>query len=144
MDKKIWITILLGICCITAGILHFQIDPKPPEKLQSPQQLDSIILQKVAEYNISDDQIHKRTVKIDSSFQRNIFTIQVSPQFSKTTFHYRLHNELYDFGVTTYGTVIFPEHNLDLHLVYNQTIHRTLRLRTDPELGMKHLGNQDD
>lgn len=144
MDKKVWITILLGICCIAAGILHFQINPKPPERLQSPQQLDSILLQKAAEFDISDNQIRKHTVKADSTFQRNIFTIQVPPQFSKTTFHYRLYNELYDYGVTTYGTVLFPEHNLDLHLVYNQTIHRTLRLRTDPDLGMKHLGIQND
>ncbi|CAN5245231.1 hypothetical protein BH23BAC3_BH23BAC3_01050 [soil metagenome] len=134
MNKKGFIVLLLGICCLTAGILHVQIDPKIAPKLSNVAQIDSLITQTRYDFRITSDQINTRTIEIDSLFNRRVYTLKVPPGFSKTTFHHHLHNRLYPMNVQTYGLVLFPEQNMDLHIVYNRTIHRTVQLRTDAEL----------
>jgi len=139
MNKKGFIVILLGICCLTAGMLHIQIDPKIPPKLSNVSQIDSLITQTRFDFRITSDQISFQTIEIDSLFNRRVYTLRVQPGFSKTTFHHHLHNRLYPMNVQTYGLVLFPEQNMDLHIIYNNTIHRTVQLRTDAELADKPL-----
>lgn len=134
MNKKGYLTVLLVLCCIVAGVLHVQIDPKMNKQLQSAAQIDSLITQTTFDFRISADQISVRTVELDSVFHRKIYTLNVPPGFSKTTFHHHLHHRLYPLKATLYGEVQFPERDLHLQVVYNNTVHRTVLLRTDNDL----------
>ncbi|REL37554.1 hypothetical protein DYD21_07115 [Rhodohalobacter sp. SW132] len=138
MDKKGWLALLLILCCFLAGALHIQIDPEKIQRLKSPAQIDSLIAQTTYDFRISPDQIAIRTVTVDSVFSRKIYTIRVPPGFSKTTFHHHLHYRLYPLNAETYGTVQFPERDLNLQIVYNRTVHRTLFIVTDSELTTPH------
>lgn len=139
MSKKGFIVLLLGICCLTASMLHVQVDPKISPVLSNVAQIDSLISQTRYDFRITSDQLSFRTIEIDSLFSRRIYTLRVPPGFSKTTFHHHLQNRLYPMNVEIYGLVLFPELNMDLHIIYNRTIHRTVQLRTDSELADQPL-----
>jgi len=133
MDKKGWLALLLVICCFLAGALHVQINPTVKQYLKSPAQLDSLIAQTTYDFRINPKQVTISTVQIDSVFSRKIYTIRVPAGFSKTTFHHHLHYRLYPLEAKIYGTVQFPERDLKLQIVYNQTVHRTLNIQTEPD-----------
>lgn len=134
MNKKRYLTILLVLCCIAVGVLHFKIDPKLNKQLQTASQFDSLITQTTFDFRISAEQVSIRTVELDSVFHRKVYTLNVPPGFSKTTFHHHLQHRLYPLKATLYGKVQFPERDLHLQIVYNNTVHRTVLLRTDSDL----------
>lgn len=139
MDKKVIIVSLLLISCFATATLHVQIEPGQAQELKSVSQIDSLITQTRYDFRISSNQVSTRTIEIDSLFSRQIYTLRVPPGFSKTTFHHHLRSRLYPLNVQTYGLVQFPEQNVDLHIAYNQTIHRTVQLRTDNDLESRPL-----
>ena len=139
MSKKGWISLLLCISCITAGMLHYEIDPKREATLYSPSQIDSLIAQTTYDFSLSSDQISTQTIQHDSLFSRKNYKIRVNPGFSKTTFHHHLNRRLSPLDVSIYGLVQFPERDLQLNVLYNNTIHRTIELTSDVEITTQNL-----
>jgi|SRR6056297_75699 len=134
MSQKGWITFLLAVCCAAASVLHVQVEPGPEPVLHSPTQLDSLIAQTTYDFRLSSDQVRIQTVTLDSIFQRKIYRMNVAPGFSKTTFHHHLNTRLAPLNVSVFGTVEFPEKNLKLNVLYNNTVQRTLHIESDPGL----------
>lgn len=128
--KRGIIGLLLAISCVLSVYLLYVTEPMPVYQLTSPQQIDSLITESFREFNIAD-QVRTQNIRIDSSFTRKRFIVKVPPSFSKTTFHYRLHDRLWPYNAETIGRVEFPEKNLQLHVQYNQTIHRTIYLYSE-------------
>lgn len=126
-------TLLLAVCCVSAMALHTQLSPQRPAVLSSAAQLDSLIVQTTYDFQVPTDQLRVITIPFDSTFQRKVYRIDVPPGFSKTTFHHHLNRRLSPLGVTLFGEVEFPEQHLNLNLLYNETVHRTVRLQTDPD-----------
>lgn len=139
MSKKGWLTLLLGACCFLAATLHVEIDTNPKPVLHSPSQLDSLIAQTTYDFRISSDQIRTQTVAHDSVFQRKVYTFFVAPGFSKTTFHHHLNTRMEPLNVSIFGSVMFPEKDLELNLLYNNTVHRTLHIRSEPDLSTQQI-----
>lgn len=137
MSKKGWITLLLSVCCLMAATLHFQIEPRPDPTLHSPAQLDSLIAQTTYDFTIPAEHIQIQAVQHDSLFQRKNYTIHVPPGFSKTTFHHHLSARVSPLDVSLFGTVQFPERDLILNVLYNNTVFRTITLEADPELALQ-------
>lgn len=133
-NQKRWIVLLLATSCIVAFTLHLTLDPTPKQKLKSQLQIDSLISATFADFNIPLEQVRTTTFVHDSLFHRKNYRVNVYPEFSKTSFHYTLHKKLYPLQIETYGEVFFPEKDLRLHLLYNDTIQRTVIIQTDPEL----------
>lgn len=136
--QKSWISSLLLLSCIAAGILLWKTDPVIPQKVSTQSQLDSLITLAVEDMGVPGEQIRNRTVDVDSVFSRRVYTLRVAPAFSKTTFHYELKRELEPFGVETVATVQFPEKNMSIHLLVNNTVHRSVHLLTDPDITYIH------
>lgn len=134
MSKKGWVTLLLALCCFLTASLHIQFEPVHPRVLHSGAQLDSLIAQTTYDFRVPAEQIRIQTIEIDSVFHRKVYTINVSPRFSKTTFHHHLNARLTPLDVSMYGTVQFPEQNLHLNLIYYSTVHRTIKIQVDPDL----------
>lgn len=137
MNKKGWVTLLLAVCCLMAATLHVQIEPGMEPILYSPLQLDSLITQTTYDFRVPGEQVHVQTVQHDSLFQRKNYMIDVSPHFSKTTFHHHLSTRLTPLNVTLFGEVQFPEKNLKLNLIYNNTVFRTIHIEAQPELTLQ-------
>ncbi len=136
-NQKIWIVSLLAISCVASLVLHWSIDSTPTQKLKSQQQIDSLITSTFADFNIPLEQVRTTTIVHDSLFHRKNYRVNVYPGFSKTSFHYTLHKKLYPLKIETYGEVFFPEKDLRLHLLYNDTVQRTVIIQTDPDLLIK-------
>lgn len=133
LRKRGLIVLLLIISCAISGFLLMVTEATPVYILKSPQQLDSLITDSFREFNISTTQIRTQNIQIDSSFTRRRYVVEVPSSFSKTSFHYRLHERLWPYDTETVGYVEFPERDLQVHVAYNQTIHRTIYLYSQTE-----------
>lgn len=131
MRKRGFIVLLLVVSCAASVYLLMVVEPLSVHQLTSPQQLDSLINDSFREFNISDSQIRTQTIRIDSIFTRRRYVVEVSRAFSKTSFHYRLHQRLWSYDAETIGRVEFPDKNLRVHVEYDETIHRTIYLYTE-------------
>lgn len=134
--KKQLIASLLLISCIISGYMLFAGPGGEGKRLNSLAQADSLIQNKLSEFNINDDQVRISTNRVDSNFIRKTYHIGLPYQFSKTQFHAELNRTLHQYSIKTPAKVTFPEQNIDIHLLINGTVIRTLSLQTDPELVM--------
>lgn len=135
-QQKLIVT-LLAFSCLAAIYLLVKSEPVESKKLTHSAEVDSLITETFREFNIPTDQVRKRTVEIDSSFTRNIYTVRVASNFSKTTLHYYLQKELWPYKVQTAGRVHFPDKDLNVHLLYNDRVFRTLIVREDPDIALR-------
>lgn len=109
------------------------VEPVTVYNLKSSQQLDSLIAESFHDFNISEAQVRKQNIQIDSTFTRRQYIVEVDPAFSKTSFHYRLHEQLWPYDAQTIGHVEFPGKDMQVHVEYNSTIHRTIYLYSESD-----------
>lgn len=128
-QKKKIIVILLFISCFVSGYSFFSVSDHTAKHLQSFAQADSLIRQELALFNIRPHQIQTESIVIDSSFSRKVFHVEVPDYLSKTEIHAELNETFYPFAVKTPGRVLFPDKHIKIHLVYQDTIIRTLFLK---------------
>jgi hypothetical protein len=134
MTKRAWLVLLLLFSCTAAVLLLWKTEPVEMHSLTSTNQLDSLITLTFREFQLPPERVIMRTVEIDSLFSRNIYSARVPADFSKTSFHYRLHQELWPYGARTVGRVEFPDRNLRIHVLFNNKVHRSVFLYSDREL----------
>ena len=132
--RRKFIVILLALSCLLAGYLLINTSPLSQKNLVHSSQIDSLITLTLEDFNISPSQIRKRDIQVDSVFSRSVYTIRVAPNFSKTTLHYTLKEELWPYRIEPIATVQFPERDMRLHLLVNNQIYRTLIIRNDHDL----------
>ncbi|TVR16682.1 MAG: hypothetical protein EA391_07050 [Balneolaceae bacterium] len=136
-NKRKWIAILLLLSCTASLVLLATAEPIEQRKvLTNASQIDSLITVTLQDFRIPNSQIRTQTVAIDSVFSRTVYTVRVPSQFSKTSFHLRLHEHVWPYSVQTSGTVQFPERNLRIHLLYNNNVLRSVHLNTDTRLNL--------
>lgn len=124
---------MISAATVITGMLHYKLDPMPGQKLQSQAQLDSLIRQAIFDYQLGPH-MRVQTIQVDSLFSRANYRVSVPPGFSKTSFHMHLNELLYPYKAETIGFVTFPDRHLDLHILYNDKVHRSVFLRTDISL----------
>lgn len=122
------IVILLGISCALAIFLLITTEPVPQRNLHSTAQLDSLITLAFHDTNIRDNQVRMNTVRTDSVFYRNVYTVRVPGNFSKTTLHYKLHDYALPYDIDTVARVEFPEEDMRIHLIVNNKVYRSVFL----------------
>ena len=128
--KKKFVVWLLFLSCIAAFIFFLNTEPPTKKYLRSVSQIDSLITLTLDQHQITSNQVRVRTVEIDSLFSRRIYQIETPPTFSKTSFHYALHQNIWPFEATTVAQVQFPERNLRIHILVNDKVHRSLFIQT--------------
>lgn len=125
--KKTVVVLLVSACILSAILLA--TTPHVEQNAQiNAAGLDSIISSALAQANIARRSVRTRTVAIDSSFSRKEYRVEVPTNFSKTSFHLKLHHTLLEYDVDCPARVVFPENNMTIYLSYGGTIHRTLQL----------------
>lgn len=105
--------------------------------LQSFAQADSLIVQTLQEFNIERSQMRVSQLRVDSSLTRKTYTIEVPPRFSKTLLHAELNRIFHPLSVRTPARTMLPDQRMEIHLVYNGTVFRTLSVRSNQELVME-------
>ncbi len=129
--KKEFIVLLLLLSCAASTIVLARMEPPDITRLHSATQLDSLITLTLDQHRISQQSIRMRQVEIDSIFSRKIYTVSVPDNFSKTTFHYDLHQNLWPYQARTSARVEFPEKNLRIHVIVNGNVHRSLIINSE-------------
>lgn len=129
---------MLGFSClISLSILIWAPKPKS-STLQNISQADSLIYNELGRFNIQSDQISSYPVKVDSIFTRKVYYVDVPPTFSKTQLHADLNRQFHAYKVKTPARVDLIDKTMDIYLYHNQSIIRTLHLRNDQSLQIKH------
>ncbi|HLR33129.1 MAG TPA: hypothetical protein VK074_11605 [Fodinibius sp.] len=134
--KRVIVTLLL-ISCAVSGYILLAASDGTPKKLQSLARADSLIAYELAKFNIASQQIRRSSITVDSSFNRKVYRINLSPGFSKTQLHAELNRTFHPLGISTPARVTFPDRQMRIHLEHEGTIVRTLVLNTDPDLAYR-------
>ena len=129
--SKILLIVLLFCACILTVFLLIT--------LPAPQSSSNLILlnekidEAIEHAGIQTDKLNKSIIIVDSTFSRSTYQIPVPHNFSKTTFHINLHQQLIEYGITCPAKFRFPENNMDIFVTYNNTVFNTIKLVTSHE-----------
>lgn len=102
-------------------------------RLNYKTELDSLLQLRFYQAGIKDEQISLYSIDVDTIFSRKVYRIEVPRGFSKTSFHFNLHKELFQYDMRVPGRIHFPERNMDLYIYGYDSILRTIRLITKQE-----------
>lgn len=132
-SKKI-ITGLLFVSCVISGIILAATPANPAHRIESGQQLDSLINTHLTNEQISPEQLRTSVIRIDTSFVRKDLRIRVPSHFSKTLFHVGLHKDLRPYNIEAPAVIKFPSRDMHIYISHKGTVLRTLRMTSDPDL----------
>lgn len=130
-SKKKFLVWLLFFSCIAAFIFFLNTEPPTKKYLRSVSEIDSLITLTLDQYQLTSNQVRVSTVEIDSLFSRKIYRIEIPATFSKTSFHYALHQNIWPYEATTVAQVQFPERDLRIHVLINDKVHRSLFIQSN-------------
>jgi len=131
MNKgKLLLTGLLLVASLLSGVLLFTI---PTSSSNSITELDELYEQidiAIEEAGLQTNQFRKASIEIDSTYSRSVYRINVPPSVSKTSFPLAHHHQLIEHEIYSPAKNTYPEENMDIHVVYKNTVCRTIRLST--------------
>jgi len=97
--------------------------------------IDSLLTDHFEQHLIPSTSVRKYNIEVDSTFTRTVYRVAVPPTFSKTMFHFELHQNLLRYNIESPARVIFPERDMNIYIYDNNTILSTIRLiTTEPKI----------
>ncbi len=118
-----------------SGVIFVATPAYTPKHLDLSTGVDSLLQAEFELHLIPKKSIRKYTIPVDSTFTRNVYRVAVPPSFSKTLFHYKLHQKLRKYDIDTPSRVIFPERDMNIYIYDDQNIRSTIRLiTTEPKI----------
>lgn len=136
-QKKMLISLLLLISCIVSSVLLAFTSNLSPQSIKSFDQADSLIINDLTKFNISDQQVRIQSVAIDSVNTRKTYRVNVPPGLSKTQLHLELAQTFYPFEIQSAARIDFPQRDMTIHLIYHNSVFRSITLQSDPDLVME-------
>lgn len=132
-QKKTYIALALFASCVLMLVLLFNSKRVEDLSISDLAVVDSLIYRELATYSIKKKQIKPKTIKT-GEFSRIYYDVRVPRGISKTQVHADLHYRLHELEIASPARLILPEKELAIHVYYNNTIIRTVQLRTDTSL----------
>lgn len=130
MKRRPLITLLLCISCIVSGVILYFSPKFKVIDMDSMNNLDSLITQHFYDEPLIGSEFRKFNIKVDSTFSRTVYRVNVPGGFSKTMFHFKLHQTLQKYGFKSPARVIFPERDMNIYIQDDNVIRSTIRLIT--------------
>ncbi|MEX0685380.1 MAG: hypothetical protein WD267_01565 [Balneolales bacterium] len=127
--KKKLIACLLAIACVVSA-LTLLTDTEEAVSFNAAD-ADSLLLRELNIFNIPTEKIRWERIDIDSTFYRKNYKIKLPIGISPTWFHSELSRKLYDYNLDTWANVEFPENTIDIHIMGENTILRSINLEID-------------
>ncbi|GAA5521638.1 hypothetical protein LQ318_07790 [Aliifodinibius salicampi] len=134
--KKVIVVFLLLISCIISGYLFITVETST-KSLRSFSQADSLIQNEFTNFSINNSQIRQYSAQAGSSFSRKIYQARLPEEQSKTQFHADLNRTFYPYDIATPGKVNIADEIVQIHLLYEDIIFRTIKLETDSDLTLQ-------
>ena len=133
-NKKVITTILLLLSCLSSVLILSFTPPYKDHTLELNGGLDSLIVREFQMNQIPENRYRRYDIDVDSVFSRTVYRVQVPPSFSKTMFHYNLHNQLLSYELSVPAKVILPGNDMNIYILERGTTRSTIRLlTTSPE-----------
>lgn len=126
--KRRGLVTLLLLCCLASVAMLVWWEPETTEHLRTGAEADSLIRHTIDHFGVMPNDIRVQTIRIDSLLERKHWSLEIPSGFSATDWHYQLHRRLRPYGVETPARVFFPEREMLIHLIQNETTFRTIRL----------------
>lgn len=123
------LAILIAATFTAGGILAWVPQPKIPVPL-TQDEIHQVIRETTREFSVPEALVRTTTLRVDSTFSRTVWIMELPQSVSKTTFHYQLDQTLKPVGIQTPATVEFPDRNMRIHLLWQDTVIQTIYLRT--------------
>lgn len=130
MKHKPLITVLLALSCIISVIILAATPVHKSINFDVNKDLDSLITSAFENEPLIGINYRRFNIEVDSLFTRTVYRVPVHPTFSKTMFHYHLHQALNKFEITSPAKVIFPDRDMNIYVYDNGTVRSTIRLIT--------------
>lgn len=128
-NSSVKLLILLGLCVLVTGLLVAFMPVKTTKSFRDWEEMDNFLLRQVHDFGYRSDRVQSRTVHVNESFLRKVITVDIPSGFPQTVFHKQLADSLRGYGVTTYAVVHLPDPNLEIHVIVNNTVVRSIYLR---------------
>lgn len=122
---------MLACSCLTGIVLLASHNTGSKTYKASVAELDSLIQDELDIFNIRSRQITQRTVEVDSLFSRKIVNVDLPLGLSRTFFHTELAQRVNKAGWKSRGRVEFPERDITMEIISENTLVRTIHLRRD-------------
>ncbi len=130
LSKQILFVLLVSSCVAVFLLLLFH----PGERrtsLQSFAQADSLITSELSRFRIGQERIRTFEYPVTDGFTRKRYVISLPAGVSQTHLHAELNQTLRNYRVQTVGYVNVPEREMQVLILFNNKIIRTLELRTE-------------
>ncbi|MEX2640217.1 MAG: hypothetical protein WD266_06005 [Balneolales bacterium] len=127
--KKKLIACLLALSCVICVVSL--ASQETAIQSVNPEKADSLLFGELSAFNIPSDMIGSERVEVDSTFHRINYRVRLPAGVSKTWFHSELSRKLYPHNLTTWANVDFPDQHMDIHILSNHTILRSISVVTD-------------
>ncbi|MDZ7771994.1 MAG: hypothetical protein U5K31_04540 [Balneolaceae bacterium] len=134
--KKQLLVLLLFLSCVASAWLLATAEDEPPRRLDDLARVDSLLQADFREFYIRPGQVQSWQVEVDSNFARRVYLVSLPGGFSKTQLHARIQRSVNTWGMSAPARVVFPQRDMEIQLIWRNTVVRTVRLQTDPELEM--------
>ena len=122
---------MLACSCLTGVVLLASHTTGSNAHKASIAELDSLIQDELDIFNIRSDQVTQRTVEVDSLFSRKIVDVGIPLGLSRTFIHTELAKRISKAGWESRGRVEFPERDITMEVISENTLVRTIHLRRD-------------
>jgi hypothetical protein len=125
--KQLFILLLLSIV-VTVLLLNYL--PKNEQKrFESWDELDNFIIYNIQHFDTPAIRIRHRTFEVKENFSRRTYTVDIPRRYPQTLFHKQLADTLRYYGADTYAEVSFPDRLLTIHIMFDQTLARSIRMQ---------------
>ncbi len=132
IQKKILLGLLAGSClAVFLTLIFYSADEHAP--LQNLSQADSLIQEELSRFRVPADRIRVIDYAVTDDFIRKRYVVLLPQGVSQTHFHSELNRKLHPYRVETVGYAEVPEGEINILILFENKIIRTIELRTDPD-----------
>jgi len=128
-NSSVKLLIILGLCVAVTALLVSFMPMKTQNSFHDWEELDNFLLRQVHDFGYKSNRVQLRTIQVNSTFARKVITVDIPPGFPQTLFHKQLADSLRYYGASTYAVVHLPDPNLEIHVIINDTVVRSIFLR---------------
>lgn len=125
--KQLLILLLLSIV-VTMLLLNY-LPKDEQQRFESWVEFDNFILYNIQHFDTPAIRIRHRTYEVSDDFSRRTYTVDIPRGYPQTLFHKQLADTLRYYGADTYAEVSFPDRLLTIHILFEETLARSIRMQ---------------
>jgi hypothetical protein len=120
---------LLSLSIVVSVVLLAYTPTNEQIRFESWDDLDNFIIHNIQHFDTPAIRIRHRTYEVTDDFSRRTYTVDIPRGYPQTLFHKQLADTLRYYGADTYAEVSFPDRLLTIHILFEETLARSIRMQ---------------